>query len=97
MGDKRYTYADYVTWTGDERWELIDGVPYMMASPHSNHQRIVTRLAGRLDATKQRVAACSAATRCKRSGLATLFTWSEPTPSSSTCRRPKDSERIRSC
>ena len=53
MGDKHYTYADYVTWTGDERWELIDGVPYMMSSPHSNHQRIVTRLAGRLDATVQ--------------------------------------------
>ena len=53
MGDKHYTYADYVTWTGDERWELIDGAAYMMTSPHGNHQRIVTRLAGRLDASMQ--------------------------------------------
>ena len=28
MGDKRYTYADYVTWVDDERWELtIVGCP----------------------------------------------------------------------
>lgn len=51
MGDKHYTYADYEKWIDDERWELIDGVPYMMSIPHGNHQRIVTRLVGRLDAS----------------------------------------------
>lgn len=31
---KHYTYADYVTWPDDERWELINGVPYaMFAAP----------------------------------------------------------------
>ena len=24
--DERYTYADYLQWPGDERWELVDGV-----------------------------------------------------------------------
>jgi len=38
--DKRYTYADLEKWTGDERYELIDGVPYMMAAPSRVHQEI---------------------------------------------------------
>jgi len=49
MSDKRYTYADYVTWTGDERWELIDGVPYMMSpAPMMDHQEISMRLSAEL-------------------------------------------------
>ena len=27
----RYTYSDYLSWPEDERWELIVGVPHMMA------------------------------------------------------------------
>jgi len=38
--DERYTYANLLTWPEDERWELIDGVPYAMASPGTKHQRI---------------------------------------------------------
>ena len=37
----RYTYADLLSWPAEERWELIDGVPYAMTpAPSSNHQRI---------------------------------------------------------
>jgi Uma2 family endonuclease len=36
----KYTYADYAKWETDERYELIDGVPYMMAGPSSAHQDI---------------------------------------------------------
>ena len=43
-----YTYADYLTWDDDERWELIDGVPYAMASPSTTHQRICGELYGQL-------------------------------------------------
>ena len=39
-----YTYEDYLTWDGPERWELIDGVPYLLASPTPEHQRIALRL-----------------------------------------------------
>ncbi|GAB4220248.1 MAG TPA: Uma2 family endonuclease [Spirochaetota bacterium] len=40
--DSKFTYADYLTWTGDERWELIDGVAYdMTPAPDVNHQVIV--------------------------------------------------------
>jgi Uma2 family endonuclease len=35
----RYTVEDYETWEGD--WELIDGVPYALASPSLKHQRLI--------------------------------------------------------
>ena len=38
---RRYTYADYCTWEDDERWELIDGVPYAMAAPSIRHQGVL--------------------------------------------------------
>lgn len=34
----RFTYGDYRQWSQDERWELIDGVAYMMAAPSRLHQ-----------------------------------------------------------
>jgi len=43
--DKKYSYADYLTWSDDERWELIDGIPYNMSpAPIPNHQRISVEL-----------------------------------------------------
>ena len=36
--DGYYTYADYLTWDDDRRWELIDGKPYLMSAPSANHQ-----------------------------------------------------------
>jgi Uma2 family endonuclease len=43
--DKKYSYADYLTWPDDERWEIIDGVPYNMSpAPTINHQRISVEL-----------------------------------------------------
>ncbi len=41
---KIYTYADYLTWDDSERWELIDGVPYLMAGPTPEHQKILGEL-----------------------------------------------------
>jgi len=46
--EKRYTYADYITWGDDIRYELIDGIPYAMASPSRAHQKISVELSGRL-------------------------------------------------
>jgi len=37
---RRYTYSDYMTWDDDERWELIDGVPFLMSAPTTRHQEI---------------------------------------------------------
>ncbi|HOJ09541.1 MAG TPA: Uma2 family endonuclease [Clostridiales bacterium] len=42
--DKQYTYADYLTWPEDKRWEIIDGVPYMQAAPTWQHQAISREL-----------------------------------------------------
>ena len=39
-----YTYADYVTWDDGKRYELIDGVPYMMSGPSAVHAIIVSEL-----------------------------------------------------
>jgi Uma2 family endonuclease len=36
--NKKYTYSDYITWDDDNRWELIDGVPYLMSAPNRIHQ-----------------------------------------------------------
>ena len=46
---ERYTYADLQTWSEDERWELIDGIPYAMSSPTAKHQTILIELATQLN------------------------------------------------
>ena len=43
--EERFTYGDYVSWKDDERWELIDGVPYNMSpAPGAAHQSILMDL-----------------------------------------------------
>lgn len=40
-----YTYADYLSWPDEERWELINGVPYdMTPAPSTRHQEILGEL-----------------------------------------------------
>lgn len=39
--DKKYTYADYLQWDDNERWEIIDGEVYNMSpAPLRLHQQI---------------------------------------------------------
>ena len=41
----RFSYADYLAWPDEERWELIDGVAYCMSpSPGSRHQELSMEL-----------------------------------------------------
>jgi Uma2 family endonuclease len=42
--DRRYTYGDIENCPEDERWELIDGVPYLWAQPSPRHQNCVAEL-----------------------------------------------------
>jgi len=45
QSNKRYTYKDYIEWSDDERWELIDGIPYLMTpAPSPKHQEILGEL-----------------------------------------------------
>jgi Uma2 family endonuclease len=45
----RFTYADYLGWAEDERWELIEGVAFdMTPAPTEQHQRILMNLAALL-------------------------------------------------
>jgi len=46
--NKRYTYTDYLTWDDDMRYELIDGVPYMMSAPNLKHQETTGEVYGQL-------------------------------------------------
>ena len=63
----RYTYADYLTWDENERIELLNGAPVMMASPSRVHQEIsmeISRqLANFLEGKKCRVYAAPFAVR----------------------------------
>ncbi len=48
---QRWTYADYLTWPDEQRWEIIDGVAYAMSpAPTTIHQRIIRKLATRINA-----------------------------------------------
>ena len=39
--DRKYTFEDYLTWNDGKRWELIDGVAYLMPPmPSLEHQKI---------------------------------------------------------
>lgn len=46
--EERYTLADVLTWDEQERVELIDGAPVMMAPPSRIHQKISAELGRQL-------------------------------------------------
>jgi len=48
QNDRHYTYADYLTWDDDIRYEIIDGVPYAMAGANLAHQVISGELYSQL-------------------------------------------------
>lgn len=37
---EKYSYKDYLNWSEEERWEIIDGAAYMQAAPSRIHQEI---------------------------------------------------------
>jgi hypothetical protein len=46
---ERYTYEDYLTWPGDERWELIHGIPFDISpAPSRKHQALQVELSRQL-------------------------------------------------
>ncbi len=46
---EKYSFADYITWDDDERWEIIDGTAYAMTpAPQPEHQEYLTALASEL-------------------------------------------------
>ena len=38
--NRKYTYTDYLEWDDDVRYELIDGIPYAMSAPTTQHQEM---------------------------------------------------------
>lgn len=37
----RYTWTDYRCWDDGRRWELLDGVAYLMSGPRTLHQAVI--------------------------------------------------------
>ena len=51
---KRYSYADYLTWKDDQRWELINGQPMLMSpAPNRIHQTVLRRLGYQIESYLQ--------------------------------------------
>ncbi|MDT0498798.1 Uma2 family endonuclease [Algiphilus sp. W345] len=49
--DRHYTYADYLKFPEDERWEIIDGVAYGMSpSPSDAHQSLSAEILAQVHA-----------------------------------------------
>jgi Uma2 family endonuclease len=46
--ETKLTYADYVTFPGERRWELLEGEAFVVPSPDEHHQDIVLRIARRI-------------------------------------------------
>lgn len=47
--NKTYTYVDYLKWAGEEKYELIDGIPFNMApAPSTLHQSVCIALSAEL-------------------------------------------------
>lgn len=47
--EKKISYADYLTWPDEERWEIIDGFAYSMTpAPVLQHQRLVMNIGAML-------------------------------------------------
>ena len=45
ISKQAFTYADYLTWPDNERWEIIDGVAYdMTPAPSMRHQGLLWQL-----------------------------------------------------
>jgi Uma2 family endonuclease len=42
--NRQYTYADYLTWKGPERYQLLYGEAFMMAAPSVAHQAILVEM-----------------------------------------------------
>jgi Uma2 family endonuclease len=42
-----YTFEDYKKWQGD--WELVEGIPYALASPDFWHQRTIIKITSQID------------------------------------------------
>ncbi|MEW9676291.1 Uma2 family endonuclease [Lentibacillus sp. L22] len=42
--DRKYTYADYLSWPEDTRTEIIDGTPYLLTAPSRTHQKVLSEL-----------------------------------------------------
>ncbi len=47
--DRRFSYADYLTWPEDERWEIINGEVWDMShAPSTEHQNLSMLLSGEM-------------------------------------------------
>ncbi|KAA0257364.1 Uma2 family endonuclease [Deferribacter autotrophicus] len=60
LDNHKYAYQDYLTWSDDKRWKIIDGVPYNM-SPASpiKHQIISEKIYGTVYEQRKKLKGCN--------------------------------------
>jgi len=46
--EKRYTFADYLKWDTNARYEFVDGIPYAMSAPSPRHEYIKSEISAQL-------------------------------------------------
>jgi Uma2 family endonuclease len=46
--EAHYTYTDYARWDDTARYELVDGIPRLMAAPSQAHQEIIVEICRQL-------------------------------------------------
>ncbi|MFH0998669.1 MAG: Uma2 family endonuclease [Pseudomonadota bacterium] len=52
--NERFSYADYLTWKDDQRWELINGEPVLMSpAPNRIHQTVLRKLGYQIESFMQ--------------------------------------------
>ena len=50
MLNQKWTYAEYLTWDDDQRWEIIEGVAYAMTpAPSFRHQNVALKIVSRME------------------------------------------------
>jgi Uma2 family endonuclease len=42
--EKKFNYSDYLNWPDDQRWEIFEGTPCLLAPPFRIHQEIAGEL-----------------------------------------------------
>ena len=58
--NEKYTYQDYLNWSDDERWEIIDGTAYNMSpAPKIKHQKISINLVSFFVLNKDKIKSCN--------------------------------------
>ncbi len=60
QANKRFNYNDYLKWSDDQRWEIIDGEAYDMSpAPKVKHQKISWNISKKISSQEKKLKECA--------------------------------------